>query len=166
MQVEHFSAHLFQVWLDWLLTQYIHASYMSPVPERFCFGKNLVGKKAAESRVPVKFPRACTISSCKKRGLKKAVGSLLMRADTDSTRANGFTLTEGSFRWNIGKEFLIPVLRHWHGLPRAAVDAPFLEEFNDRFWTRLWVTGSSARFLSIGTRWSLTSLPIQTTLWF
>ncbi|KFO62062.1 hypothetical protein N302_04558, partial [Corvus brachyrhynchos] len=38
---------------------------------------------------------------------------------------NGFKLKEGRFRLDIWKKFFpVLVLRHWHRLPREAVDAP------------------------------------------
>ncbi|KFQ39850.1 hypothetical protein N332_11027, partial [Mesitornis unicolor] len=46
---------------------------------------------------------------------------------------NGFKLEEGRFRQNISKEFFtVRVVRHWHRLPREAVDAPSLEVFKAR----------------------------------
>jgi len=52
---------------------------------------------------------------------------LFARECSDRTRGNGFKLTEGRFRSDIGQKcFTLRVVRPWAGLPRGAVAAPSL----------------------------------------
>ncbi|KFV56001.1 hypothetical protein N341_00314, partial [Tyto alba] len=46
---------------------------------------------------------------------------------------NGFKLKEDRFRQDIRKKFFtMRVVKHWHRLPREAVDVPSLEGFKAR----------------------------------
>ncbi|KFR13351.1 hypothetical protein N306_02531, partial [Opisthocomus hoazin] len=46
---------------------------------------------------------------------------------------NGCKLKEGRFRTDLKKKFFtMRVVKHWHRLPREAVDAPSLEMFKAR----------------------------------
>jgi len=58
---------------------------------------------------------------------------LFTRVGSDRTRGNGCKLKEGRFRVDIRKKFFtMRVVKHWHRLPRAAVDVPSVEVFKAR----------------------------------
>jgi len=64
---------------------------------------------------------------------KKDGDKLFGRACCNRTRSNGFKLREGTFRLYRSKKFFtMSVVRHWHRLPRKAVEAPSLETFKVR----------------------------------
>ena len=93
---------------------------------------------------------------------------LLILANSDKTRGKGFKLKEGRFRVEITRKFFTPrLVRHWHKLPKEAVDAPALKVFKARLegrwaaWAGGWQPCTQQRF---GTGWALKSLPTQTIL--
>ena len=58
---------------------------------------------------------------------------LFTQSDSDRTRRNGFKLKEWRFGSVLRKKFFAQrVVKHWHQLPRIAVDAPSLEAFMAR----------------------------------
>jgi len=68
-----------------------------------------------------------------KRACERAGERLFTRAWSDITRGNDFKLKEGRFRLDLRKKFFnMRVVRHWHRLPREAVNAFSLEVFKAR----------------------------------
>ena len=66
--------------------------------------------------------------SVAKGGCKKEGDRLFSQVSCDRMRENGFKVKEGRFRLDVRKKcFMLRVVRHWHRLPREAVDAPSLE---------------------------------------
>jgi len=70
-------------------------------------------------------------------------------------QARGFKLKQGRFTSDIQKKFLtLRVVRHWHRLPREAVDAPSLKVFKARLdgaWSNLvWWKVSLAHGMGAG----------------
>jgi len=68
-----------------------------------------------------------------KRACKKDGDKPFITVCCDRTRGNVFKLKEGRFRLDIRKKFFtVKVVKHWHRLPREAVDAPSLQAFKGR----------------------------------
>jgi len=64
---------------------------------------------------------------------RKDGDNLFSKACCDRTRSSGFKLREGRFRSDIREKFFtMRVVKHWHRLPREAVEAPSLETFKAR----------------------------------
>jgi len=65
-----------------------------------------------------------------KGAYKKEGDKFFSRACCDRTRSNGFKLSEGRFKVDIRKIFLMMgVVKHWHRLTREVVEASSLETF-------------------------------------
>jgi len=70
---------------------------------------------------------------CLKGACRKEEDNLFSRACCDRTRTNGFKVREGRFRLDIRKKFFaMRVVKPWHRLPRAVVDASSLETLQVR----------------------------------
>jgi len=68
-----------------------------------------------------------------KGGYREDGEGLFTRVFSDQTRGNGSKLKGGRFRSDIRKKlFTMRVVKHWHRLPREAVDAPSLAVFEAR----------------------------------
>ena len=63
---------------------------------------------------------------------KQEGGRLCTEVISDRTRGNGFKLKEGRFRLDVREKITQRVMRHWHRLPREAVNAASLEAFRAR----------------------------------
>jgi len=70
---------------------------------------------------------------CLKGAYRKDGEGFFTRMCSDRTRGNGCKLKEGRFSLDIRKKFFtVSVVKHWHRLPREAVDAPSLATFKAR----------------------------------
>ena len=68
------------------------------------------------------------------KGAHKQEGErLYTRVDSDGTRGNGLTLSQGRFRLDTRKKFLTQrVVTHWNRLSKEVVDVPSPEAFKAR----------------------------------
>ena len=68
-----------------------------------------------------------------KGAYKKDGDKFFSKACCGRTRSNGFKLSEGRFRLDIGKKFFtMRVMKHWNRLSGEVVDTPSLETFKVR----------------------------------
>jgi len=83
-------------------------------------------------------------------------------ADSDRTRGNGFKIKKEKFRLDVRRKIIcLEGVRHWHMLPRKAVDTPSIP--GDAQGQVGWGPGQP-ELVGIGTGWALRSFPTQTTL--
>ena len=75
----------------------------------------------------------CSLSVLEKRDYKQNMDRLFTWSDNDRAGRNVFKLKEGRFGLDIGKKFFTQrVVRHWHRLPREAVNVPSLEKVTQK----------------------------------
>ena len=107
-----------------------HLSYEDRLRE---FGVVQPGKEKAPGRSNCSLP-------VPEGAHRKAGEGLFIRECSDRTRGNGFKLKESRFRLDVRKKsFTVRVVRHWHRLPREAVDAPSLK-CSRPGWMGVWAT--------------------------
>ena len=93
-----------------------------------------------------------------KGAYKQAGDGLFTHADSNRMRGNGFKLKERRFGLDVRqKVFTYREVRHWHRLPREAVDAPSLKVFRVRL-DGAQGSPASGRWLELGSLWG----PFQT----
>ena len=82
-------------------------------------------------------------------------------SNSDRTRGNGFKVKEGKFKLDFRKKlFTQKAAKHWHRLPREAVDVPSMEVPKARLYVDLGSLTQWVATLSVVGSWNLMTFEV------